>query len=178
MPGTLSPLRLQTKPLVSDPSMHHGTCVTHVWWCMSGSLTRGGRKTFPAFPSHAQPAILRIWKEALSGPVVVHYIIARVFPQGTIWCIVMFCDQYPSILNTVNIIQLCCWDVTGKLGQWHGSLCRQVLSHCGMVTTLGEINRLKIFQNMQLFFFKKRNAYVFLFVLKTIHDIKSSQMRG
>ena len=22
--------RLQKKPLVSDPSMHHGTCVTHV----------------------------------------------------------------------------------------------------------------------------------------------------
>ena len=32
--------RLQRKPLVSDPGMHHGTCVTHVLWCMSGSLTR------------------------------------------------------------------------------------------------------------------------------------------
>ena len=31
--------RLQRKPLVSDPGMHHGTCVTHVPWCMSGSLT-------------------------------------------------------------------------------------------------------------------------------------------
>ena len=35
--------RLKRKPLVSDPGMHHGTCVTHVPWCMSGSLTRGGR---------------------------------------------------------------------------------------------------------------------------------------
>ena len=36
MPVTLSP------PLrVSDPSIHHGTCVTHVPWCMSGSLTSG-----------------------------------------------------------------------------------------------------------------------------------------
>ena len=34
--------RLQRKVLVSDPSMHHGTCVTHVPWCMSGSLTRAG----------------------------------------------------------------------------------------------------------------------------------------
>ena len=34
--------RLQRKPLVSDPDKHHGTCVTHVPWCMSGSLTRGG----------------------------------------------------------------------------------------------------------------------------------------
>ena len=36
MPGTFSP------PLrVSDPDMHHGTCVTHVPWCMPGSLTSG-----------------------------------------------------------------------------------------------------------------------------------------
>ena len=33
--------RLQRKPLVSDTGMHHGTCVTHVPWCMSGSLIRG-----------------------------------------------------------------------------------------------------------------------------------------
>ena len=25
-----------------DPGMHHGTCVTHMPWCLSGSLTRGG----------------------------------------------------------------------------------------------------------------------------------------
>ena len=36
MPGTFSP-----PPWVSDPDMHHGTCVTHVRWCMPGSLTRG-----------------------------------------------------------------------------------------------------------------------------------------
>ena len=30
--------------------MHHGTCVTHVPWCMSGSLTRGGDENVPAIP--------------------------------------------------------------------------------------------------------------------------------
>ena len=36
MPGTFFP------PLrVSDPNMHHGACVTHVPWCIPGSLTRG-----------------------------------------------------------------------------------------------------------------------------------------
>ena len=36
MPGTFSP------PLrVSDPDMHHGTCVTRVPWCMPESLTSG-----------------------------------------------------------------------------------------------------------------------------------------
>ena len=36
MPGAFSP-----PPGVSDPDMHHGTCVTHVLWCMPGSLTIG-----------------------------------------------------------------------------------------------------------------------------------------
>ena len=43
----LSRHRLLWKPLVSDPAMHHGTCVTHVSWCMSWSLTRGGRENVP-----------------------------------------------------------------------------------------------------------------------------------
>ena len=47
--------RFQRKPIVSDPGMHHGTCVTHVPWCMSGSLTCGDGETFPAFPAHAHP---------------------------------------------------------------------------------------------------------------------------
>ena len=49
---------------VSDPGLHHGTCVAHVPWCISGSLTNGllwslvVGKTFPAFPAHAQPVYL------------------------------------------------------------------------------------------------------------------------
>ena len=42
--------RLQRKPLVSDPGMHHGTCVTHVPWCMSGLLTRDGGENVPGIP--------------------------------------------------------------------------------------------------------------------------------
>ena len=36
IPGTFSPT-----PQVIDLDMHHDTCVTHVPWCMSGSITRG-----------------------------------------------------------------------------------------------------------------------------------------
>ena len=36
MPGTFSP-----PPRFSDPDMHLGTCMTHVAWCMPGSLTSG-----------------------------------------------------------------------------------------------------------------------------------------
>ena len=42
--------RLHRKPLVSDSSMHHDTCLTHVPWCMSGSLTRGGGENVPGIP--------------------------------------------------------------------------------------------------------------------------------
>ena len=42
--------RLQRKPLVSDPGMHHGTCVTHMPWCMSGLLNRGGGENVPDIP--------------------------------------------------------------------------------------------------------------------------------
>ena len=51
MPGTFSP-----PPWVSDPDMHHGTCVMHVSWCMPGSLTSGflwsrWRENVPGIPS-------------------------------------------------------------------------------------------------------------------------------
>ena len=36
MPGTFSP-----QARGSDPDMHQGTCITHVPWCMPGSLTSG-----------------------------------------------------------------------------------------------------------------------------------------
>ena len=42
--------RHQMKLLFSDPGMHHGTCVTHVPWCISGSLTSGGAENIPGIP--------------------------------------------------------------------------------------------------------------------------------
>ena len=50
--------------------MHHGTCVTHVPWCMSGSLTCGDGENVPGIPGACAPAILRIWQEAHSTPAV------------------------------------------------------------------------------------------------------------
>ena len=54
---------IQRKPRVSDLGMHHGTCVRHMSWCMSGSLTRGGGENVPGIPGACAPAILRIWQE-------------------------------------------------------------------------------------------------------------------
>ena len=63
--------RFQRKLLVSDPGMHHGTCVTHVPWCMSGSLTCGDGENVPGIPGACAPAILRIWQEAHSTEEVI-----------------------------------------------------------------------------------------------------------
>ena len=51
MPGKFSP-----PPRVSDPDMHHGTCIAHVPRCMSGSLLSvsfdvGGGENVPGIPS-------------------------------------------------------------------------------------------------------------------------------
>ena len=63
--GNVFPRRqFQRKLLVSDPGMHHGTCVTHVPWCMSGSLTCGDGEIVPGIPGACAPAILRIWQVA------------------------------------------------------------------------------------------------------------------
>ena len=48
---------LQRKTLVSEPDMHHGTCVTHVPWCMSGSLTHGGGEIVPGIPGACATSI-------------------------------------------------------------------------------------------------------------------------
>ena len=62
--GNVSPhCQLQRKPQVTNPGMHHGTCVTHVPWCMSGSPTCGGGENVPGIPGTCAPAILRIWQE-------------------------------------------------------------------------------------------------------------------
>ena len=50
MPERFPRHQLQRKPFVSGPGMHHGTCVTHVLWCMSGSLTRFGGENVPGIP--------------------------------------------------------------------------------------------------------------------------------
>ena len=55
MPGTFSqPSRL------SYTDMHHGTCVTHVSWCMPGSLINGFLWSRSRGKFSRQPTILRI----------------------------------------------------------------------------------------------------------------------
>ena len=44
--------QLQRRPLVSDPGMHHRTCLTHVLWCMSGSPSCGAGENIPGIVTY------------------------------------------------------------------------------------------------------------------------------
>ena len=55
--------RLHGKLLVSDPGMHHGACVTHVSWCMSGKCSRHSwRMHNPHIWCEAHDQQLRYWR--------------------------------------------------------------------------------------------------------------------
>ena len=62
--GTIFPATDWLETASQRPGMHQGTCVTHVPWCMSGSLTRGGGENFPGIPGACSTHNLRIWQEA------------------------------------------------------------------------------------------------------------------
>ena len=62
--------------IVSDPDMHHGTCVTHVPWHMSGSLTRGGGQNAPDIPG---TCATRNFTYLVRGPLERHFIAKRVY---------------------------------------------------------------------------------------------------
>ena len=96
MPGTFFPHhRLQRKPLVNDPGMHHGTCVTP--WCMSGSLTCGGGKTFPEFPAHAHPQFYVSGKSPIEALVL-----CSIYSLLTAMLLFLSCEwnkfTYPSVI--------------------------------------------------------------------------------
>ena len=74
--------RFQRELLVSDPGMHHGTCVTHVPWCMSGSLTCGDGENVPGIPGACAPAILRIWQEAHGAIMVLIKFMPCIYAGG------------------------------------------------------------------------------------------------
>ena len=89
--------RFQMKPLVSDPGMHHGTCVTHVPWCMSGSLTCGDGENVPGIPGACALAISRIWQE-------VHISVYDFLIQ---WCYIVIFTLVTTCRIIVGIISVC-----------------------------------------------------------------------
>ena len=99
--------RFKRKPLVSDTGMHHGTCVTHVPWCMSGSLTCGDGENVPGIPGACAPAILRIWQEA-------HYthVVCRLQAMSMRTFNV---EVFVSVLQKILILKSSRWEISNQL---------------------------------------------------------------
>ena len=83
--------RHQWKPLIRDPGMHHGTCVTHVPWCMSGSLTCGGMENVPGTPG---ACATRNFPYLVRGSL---YRSSNAFPwmQVSVVCLELHRDSFP-----------------------------------------------------------------------------------
>ena len=78
------PPTLKKKPLVSDPGMHHSTCVTYVSWCMSGSLTHGGGENIPGIPGACATCIFAY---LVRGPCCYQILILGPFSLYKFYCI-------------------------------------------------------------------------------------------
>ena len=89
--------RLQRKRSVSDPGMHHGTCITHVPWCMSGSFATGGEEDGPGIPGACAPAIFRIWQEAYCDELYIMFFLSSITPTCCYCCsvciIMLYCEE-------------------------------------------------------------------------------------
>ena len=93
--------RLRRKPLVSDPGMHHVTCVTHVPWCMSGSLTRGGGENVPGIPG---ACAIHNFTYLARSPCSLHETVGTVGETDTHLCWILSedYDQIKSQLGTCH----------------------------------------------------------------------------
>ena len=109
--------RLQRRPLVSDPGMHHGTCVAHVLWCMSGSLTRGDRaKRSPQSRRMRNPQFYVSGKRSIAGRNVQHHFGRGTFHNRLCACLCHIHRQRnrDDCRVSLNSVQLYIWPMSNK----------------------------------------------------------------
>ena len=94
--------RLQRELLISDPGMHHGACVTHVPWCMSGSLTRSGGEDVPGIPGAWWPCYkeVRLHVSKMSLLRILFLVISAERLQGVT---VKVSHQRPPLQNPLEL---------------------------------------------------------------------------
>ena len=116
--------RQQRKPLLSDPGMHHGTCVTHVLWCMSGSLTRGSGDNVPGIPG---ACAFRNFANLVRGPWIL--MLMHMAPEDQIWIYTSL--HYVKWLIEIGIcITLANCEITCP--SWHKIL--RILNYLNVIT--------------------------------------------
>ena len=183
--GNVSPRRrFQREQLVSDPGMPHGTCVTHVPWCMSGSRTRGVGEIVPGIPGACAHAILAIWQEAHAplGLASFGFVFSRTIPSSSVYinsrvCVYQNCTYHmadsrltPSQWETA----LHCNDVSHWLG---ASLESALISWCVVNSQQCTIlNKLRIiyFMMTPIKYYQINNVCIFVVIIFTQKDCEGS----
>ena len=157
--------RLQRKPPISDPGMHHGTCITHVPWCMSGSLTRGGEENVSGVPGACTTrnfAYLVRGPWSAEGMSTGKYSSVPFYKNGL--------TLIPPWIN--NHLPSKVWDEIAYTFPWYGIACQSKLGY-GMKSKLSsEAERLNFPQNsltsLRLRFKLKNYFKVYQNVISTV----------
>ena len=89
--------RIRRKPLVSDPGMLHGTCVTHMPWCMSRSLTRWRGKR----SRHSGTCAIRNFTYLARGPWLVSPLVPVCDPNY--WRCFILIIRWSNVLNSTSL---------------------------------------------------------------------------
>ena len=83
IPGTFSPSLTSKETARLRSRMHHGTCVTHVLWCVSVSQTRGVWENIPGIPGACATCNFAYLvrgpsNKSLSSPIVMYHSLSLV----------------------------------------------------------------------------------------------------
>ena len=165
-------------------------------------------KTFPAFPVHAQPAILRIWQEAHSKTT--NYCRSKGIGDATIfihrsafvcWCYDLVLSHYRNddLVDThidVILITITLWlRVTSSLRQWNNTLgvirifihvicslihqCKFMASSCSsIVNTQREQVVINVHIALSIWNILRTLAHIFLFLSRSVLKFGSSYNYG
>ena len=117
MMGTFPRHWFQRKLLVSDPSMHHDTCVTHVPWCMSGSLTRVGGENVPGIPGAGACATRNV-----SGKRPMNEWVTAIYDEWKSIALMKQVNIFATSLSSITYVLYKCDSEISQLGFYKTSL--------------------------------------------------------
>ena len=116
MPGTSSRHRLQRKPPVNDLGNYQGTCVTHVPWCMSGSLTRGVGGNVPGIPGAC------VFRKSFIHYISSFHYSPKIYPM--LWEHVPVRPDGRNALVAYVKFKVVCFNYLTRASTWKSSNCR------------------------------------------------------
>ena len=147
--------------------MHHGTCVTHVPWCMSGSLTRAGGETVTRIPGACTPTIWRIWQNTHCNDI--WWRVPLCFPRQFVYAAWLVTQPIYSAIYQTNLpriwVQQNCQDTSHEQGSFVFTISICYQKH----VTLRDALKNPSFKS-NLFYFVKRTQKIGVIKLPTIYS--------